>query len=55
MVEKLASRVFGFNFQWQEPGLMIFASQVDKSFDLNKTSEKMLAVLEGIKTKKNYR
>ncbi len=50
--EKLASRAFGFNFQWQEPGLMIFASQVDKSFDLNKTRDKMLNVLENITTNK---
>lgn len=49
---KLASRSFGFNFQWQEPGLMIFASQVDKSFDLDKTSDKMLDVLENITTNK---
>ena len=49
---KLASRSFGFNFQWQEPGLMIFASQVDKSFDLEKTSHKMLDVIENITTNK---
>jgi len=50
--EKLASRSFGFNFQWQEPGLMIFASQVDKSFDLDKTRDKMLSVIENITTNK---
>jgi zinc protease len=46
--EKLASRTFGFNFQWQEPGLMIFAAQVDKSFDLDTTRNKMLATIENI-------
>lgn len=50
--EKLASRSFGFNFQWQEPGVMIFASQVDQSFDLDKTSDKMLNVIENISTNK---
>ena len=45
---KLASRAFGFNFQWQEPGVMIFASQIDKSFDIDKTGDKMLSVLENI-------
>ena len=52
VVDKLASRSFGFNFQWQEPGLMIFASEVDKSFDLEKTSQKMLNVIENIGTNK---
>jgi zinc protease len=47
---KLASQVYGFNFQWQEPGLAIFAAVVDKSFDLNKTSEKLLNIIENIKT-----
>jgi len=47
---KLASRTFGFNFQWQEPGLAIFAAQVDKAFDLEKTSQKMLNIIEGVKT-----
>lgn len=46
---KLASRAFGFNFQWQEPGLAIYATQVDKSFDLDKTADKMLDVIEGLK------
>jgi zinc protease len=47
---KLASRAFGFNFQWQEPGLAIFSAQVDKNFDLDTTAKKMLAVIEGVKT-----
>lgn len=50
--EKLASRAFGFNFQWQEPGVAIFASQVDKSFDLEKTSDKMLSIIEGVSDNK---
>jgi len=47
--KKLASRTFGFNFQWQEPGVAIFAAQVDKSFDIEKTANKMLDVIEGNK------
>jgi len=50
MVEgKLASRTFGFDFQWQEPGLAIYAAQADQSFDLDKTETAMLGVLENIK------
>jgi len=49
---KLASRSFGFNFQWQEPGLAIFGTQVDKSFDLDKTQKKMLSVIEGVGSNK---
>jgi len=50
MVEgKLASRTFGFDFQWKEPGLAIYAAQVDQSFDLDKTESSMLDVLENIK------
>lgn len=45
---ELASRVFGFNFQWQEPGLALYFAEVDKSEDLSKTAETMLSVLEGI-------
>ncbi len=49
MVEgKLASRTFGFDFQWQEPGLAIYAAQADKSFDLDKTESAMIDVLENI-------
>jgi zinc protease len=47
---KLASRAFGFNFQWEEPGLAIFAAQVDKSADLSKTENKVLSVIENIKS-----
>jgi len=49
MVEgKLASRTFGFNFQWQEPGLAIYAAQVDKSFDLNQSEQSMIKQLENL-------
>jgi zinc protease len=43
---KLASRVYGFNFQWQEPGLAIYFAEVDKNADLSKTSDAMASVLE---------
>lgn len=46
--EKLASRVFGFNFQWQEPGLAIYFAEVDKKSDLSKASDVMVAVLEDL-------
>ena len=45
---ELASRVYGFNFQWQEPGVAIFFAEVDKEKGLNTTADKMLAVLEGL-------
>lgn len=49
LVEKeLASRTFGFNFQWQEPGLALYFAEVDKTADLSNVSDAMLAVLEGI-------
>jgi len=49
MVEgKKASRTFGFNFQWQEPGIAIYAAQVDKSFDLAESETSMIAQLESI-------
>jgi zinc protease len=43
---KLASRVYGFNFQWQEPGLAIYFAEVDKTADLSKASNAMATVLE---------
>ncbi|MGS2720372.1 M16 family metallopeptidase [Paraglaciecola aestuariivivens] len=46
--EKLASRVYGFNFQWQEPGLAFYFAEVDKNAPLNKTSDAMLSVLEDL-------
>ncbi|WP_286262932.1 M16 family metallopeptidase [Thalassotalea atypica] len=44
----LASRAFGFNFQWQEPGLGLFAAEIDKDADISKAEEAMLATLESI-------
>jgi zinc protease len=43
---KLASRVYGFNFQWQEPGLAIYFAEVDKKADLGSASDAMVSVLE---------
>lgn len=47
---KLASRVYGFNFQWQEPGLAIYFAEVDKKADLSSASDVMVSVLEGLST-----
>jgi zinc protease len=47
---KLASRVYGFNFQWQEPDLAICFAEVDKKFDLSSASDAMVAVLEELST-----
>jgi len=44
--KKLASRTMGFNFQWNEPGVALFFSEVDKSADLDKTQQAMLQVIE---------
>jgi len=46
--EKLASRAFGFNFQWQEPGAAWYFAVVDKDADLAKTKQALLSVTEGI-------
>jgi zinc protease len=43
---KLASRVYGFNFQWQEPGLAIYFAEVDKKAELSSASDAMVSVLE---------
>lgn len=45
---KLASRVYGFNFQWQEPGLAIYFAEVDKKAELDKASDAMVSVLENL-------
>jgi zinc protease len=45
---KLASRVYGFNFQWQEPGLAIYFAEVDKKADLSSASDAMVSVLEAL-------
>jgi zinc protease len=47
---KLASRVYGFNFQWQEPGLAIYFAEVDKKADLSLASDAMVVVLEELST-----
>ncbi len=47
---KLASRVYGFNFQWQEPGLAIYFAEVDKNVDLSRVSDAMVLVLEELNT-----
>ncbi|NMP32209.1 insulinase family protein [Thalassotalea sp. M1531] len=46
--EKLASRAFGFNFQWQEPGVAIYFAEVDKDFDLDKTQAALDATIESV-------
>ena len=43
---KLASRAFGFNFQWQEPGLALFFAEVDKKQNLNDTQTALLNTIE---------
>ena len=48
---KKASQAFGFNFQWQDPGVAIFMAEVDKSADLSIVQESMLTTLESIKNK----
>ena len=46
---KLASRAFGSNYQWHDPGLAVFGIQVDKDGNLDAAGDAMLAVLEDIK------
>ncbi|MBE8168275.1 MAG: insulinase family protein, partial [Shewanella sp.] len=45
---KLATSAFGFNFQWQEPGVAIFMAEVDKSSDLNAAKAALLSTLESV-------
>lgn len=45
---QLASRSYGFSFQWAEPGLALFAAEVDKSSDIKKTSSAINDLLENI-------
>jgi len=47
--EDLAASSFGFNFQWAEPGLMLYMAQVSKDKDLDAAKNAMLATLEGVK------
>ncbi|REL25705.1 insulinase family protein [Thalassotalea euphylliae] len=43
---KLASRAFGFNFQWEEPGVALYFAQVDKDQDLAVTEAELIKTLE---------
>ncbi|MDP5029087.1 pitrilysin family protein [Paraglaciecola sp.] len=47
---KLASRTYGFNFQWQEPTLSMYFAEVDKNSDLIATKDALLSVVESLKT-----
>ena len=46
--QKLASRVYGFNFQWQDPGLAFYFAEVDKASDISATQTALLAQIEQI-------
>lgn len=46
----LAANSFGFNFQWAEPGAMMFIAQVAKDKDLDAAKNAFLATIEGVKT-----
>lgn len=46
--QKLASRVYGFNFQWQDPGLAFYFAEVDKANDIDATQTALLAQIESI-------
>ncbi|MFT5282300.1 MAG: zinc protease [Yoonia sp.] len=46
--EKMASRVFGFNYQWHDPGLAMFFAVVDKDADLSITTNTLLATVENL-------
>lgn len=45
----IASRTFGFNFQWQEPGVALYFAQADKAADINKVQAELLKVIESVK------
>ena len=47
---ELASRTYGFNFQWQEPGLSMYFAEVDKAADISKAKKALLTAVEGIKS-----
>ncbi|MBT1445076.1 insulinase family protein [Shewanella sp. JM162201] len=47
---KLATSVFGMNFQWQDPGVAIFLAELDKSTDSEKSRKVLLETLESIKS-----
>ncbi|GAA6151410.1 M16 family metallopeptidase [Pseudoteredinibacter isoporae] len=46
--KKLATQSYGFNFQWAEPGLMMYGLVVDKAEDLNKAIDASHSVLENL-------
>lgn len=46
---KLASSVFGMNFQWQDPGVAIFMAEMDKTADMDATQKALLDTLESIR------
>jgi zinc protease len=46
----LASRVYGFNYEWAEPTLSMYFAEVDKNSDLSATQDVLLSVVEGLKT-----
>jgi len=46
---KLASRTYGFSFQWAEPGLLMFAAEVDKQDNLEATAKAINNLVENIK------
>lgn len=48
--EKLASRTYGFNFQWQDPGLAMYFAVVDKDANLSVTADALLATVENLAT-----
>lgn len=48
---KLASVTYGFNFQWQDPGLSMYFAVVDKADDIAKTSDALLSTVESAKSK----
>jgi zinc protease len=47
--KKLASRIFGFNYQWQDPGLAMYFAVVDKDADIEQTTTALLDSVENIK------
>lgn len=47
---KLATSVFGMNFQWQDPGVAIFLAELDKRADIDKAQAAMLQTLESVNT-----
>jgi zinc protease len=44
----LASRTYGFNFQWADPSVALFFAELDKQGDVEAAKEAMLSVIEGL-------